>query len=198
MLSRPLGHCSPADTQHGAAVGTGQADANPEAPSGQQQGLAALSGRFCCHLPSCTRFLQTRLLWLGWFCQGLCGSRRLSQGPAAPDASFPSPVAGKYREFHRLYGEQRFAEAARLLLTLMTAHIAPCSFWMTLLTDALPLLEQKEVRSCSCLYSPPGASSFFLTRELKVVILPPCCCPGPVHGSSKCPSSGNVQGPRKG
>uniref|UniRef100_A0A8D2PUJ8 Nuclear pore complex protein Nup85 n=1 Tax=Zosterops lateralis melanops TaxID=1220523 RepID=A0A8D2PUJ8_ZOSLA len=52
---------------------------------------------------------------------------------------------GKYREFHRLYGEQRFAEAARLLLTLMTAHIAPCSFWMTLLTDALPLLEQKEV-----------------------------------------------------
>jgi len=29
---------------------------------------------------------------------------------------------------------------------LMTAHIAPCSFWMTLLTDALPLLEQKEVR----------------------------------------------------
>ncbi|NXY35729.1 NUP85 protein, partial [Pomatorhinus ruficollis] len=52
---------------------------------------------------------------------------------------------GKYREFHRLYGEQRFPEAARLLLTLMTAHIAPCSFWMTLLTDALPLLEQKEV-----------------------------------------------------
>uniref|UniRef100_A0A803VRA7 Nuclear pore complex protein Nup85 n=1 Tax=Ficedula albicollis TaxID=59894 RepID=A0A803VRA7_FICAL len=52
---------------------------------------------------------------------------------------------GKYREFHRLYGEKRFSEAARLLLTLMTAHIAPCSFWMTLLTDALPLLEQKEV-----------------------------------------------------
>ncbi|NWR31809.1 NUP85 protein, partial [Tachuris rubrigastra] len=52
---------------------------------------------------------------------------------------------GKYREFHRLYGEKRFPEAARLLLTLMTAHIAPCSFWMTLLTDALPLLEQKEI-----------------------------------------------------
>ncbi|NXX80533.1 NUP85 protein, partial [Urocolius indicus] len=52
---------------------------------------------------------------------------------------------GKYREFHRLYGEQRFKEAAQLLLMLMTAHIAPCSFWMTLLTDALPLLEQKEV-----------------------------------------------------
>ncbi|NXH15913.1 NUP85 protein, partial [Bucco capensis] len=52
---------------------------------------------------------------------------------------------GKYREFHRLYEQKRFAEAARLLLMLMTAHIAPCSFWMTLLTDALPLLEQKEV-----------------------------------------------------
>lgn len=55
------------------------------------------------------------------------------------------PRVGKYREFHRLYGEKRFSEAAKLLLMLMTAHIAPCSFWMTLLTDALPLLEQKEV-----------------------------------------------------
>uniref|UniRef100_A0A670JGM8 Nuclear pore complex protein Nup85 n=1 Tax=Podarcis muralis TaxID=64176 RepID=A0A670JGM8_PODMU len=52
---------------------------------------------------------------------------------------------GKYREFHRMYGEKRFCAAAKLLLTLMTARIAPCSFWMTLLTDALPLLEQKEV-----------------------------------------------------
>ncbi|XP_074553635.1 nuclear pore complex protein Nup85 [Halichoeres trimaculatus] len=52
---------------------------------------------------------------------------------------------GKYREFHRLYGEKRFSEAAKLLLSLMTAKIAPRSFWMTLLTDALPLLEQKEV-----------------------------------------------------
>uniref|UniRef100_A0A8D3DGK6 Nuclear pore complex protein Nup85 n=1 Tax=Scophthalmus maximus TaxID=52904 RepID=A0A8D3DGK6_SCOMX len=52
---------------------------------------------------------------------------------------------GKYREFHKLYGEKRFGEAAKLLLSLMTAKIAPRSFWMTLLTDALPLLEQKEV-----------------------------------------------------
>uniref|UniRef100_A0A3B3DIP1 Nuclear pore complex protein Nup85 n=1 Tax=Oryzias melastigma TaxID=30732 RepID=A0A3B3DIP1_ORYME len=52
---------------------------------------------------------------------------------------------GKYREFHKLYGEKRFKEAAKLLLSLMTAKIAPRSFWMTLLTDALPLLEQKEV-----------------------------------------------------
>ncbi|XP_061159320.1 nuclear pore complex protein Nup85 isoform X2 [Syngnathus typhle] len=52
---------------------------------------------------------------------------------------------GKYREFHKLYGEKHFREAAKLLLSLMTAKIAPRSFWMTLLTDALPLLEQKEV-----------------------------------------------------
>ncbi|KAB5517658.1 hypothetical protein PHYPO_G00169780 [Pangasianodon hypophthalmus] len=52
---------------------------------------------------------------------------------------------GKYREFHRLYGEKKFTEAAKLLLSLMTAKIAPHSFWMTLLIDALPLLEQKEV-----------------------------------------------------
>lgn len=57
---------------------------------------------------------------------------------------------GKYREFHRLYGENRFSEAARLLLSLMTAKIAPRSLWMTLLTDALPLLEQKEVTHTSC------------------------------------------------
>ncbi|XP_055510012.1 nuclear pore complex protein Nup85 isoform X1 [Leucoraja erinacea] len=52
---------------------------------------------------------------------------------------------GKYCEFHKLYGEMRFAEAAKLLLLLMTARIAPRSFWMTLLLDALPLMEQKEV-----------------------------------------------------
>ncbi|XP_006145892.1 nuclear pore complex protein Nup85 [Tupaia chinensis] len=52
---------------------------------------------------------------------------------------------GKYREFHRLYGDKRFIDAASLLLSLMTSQIAPRSFWMTLLTDALPLLEQKQV-----------------------------------------------------
>ncbi|XP_036409393.1 nuclear pore complex protein Nup85 isoform X2 [Megalops cyprinoides] len=52
---------------------------------------------------------------------------------------------GQYREFHKLYGENRFGEAATLLLSLMTAKIAPQSFWMTLLTDALPLLEQRQV-----------------------------------------------------
>ncbi|XP_059509765.1 nuclear pore complex protein Nup85 isoform X5 [Stegostoma tigrinum] len=52
---------------------------------------------------------------------------------------------GKYCEFHKLYGEMQFAKAANLLLSLMTARIAPRSFWMTLLLDALPLMEQKEV-----------------------------------------------------
>lgn len=52
---------------------------------------------------------------------------------------------GKYREFHKLYEEKRYSEAAKLLLSLMTAKIAPRSFWMTLLTDALPMLEQKQV-----------------------------------------------------
>uniref|UniRef100_A0A8C5QXV1 Nuclear pore complex protein Nup85 n=1 Tax=Leptobrachium leishanense TaxID=445787 RepID=A0A8C5QXV1_9ANUR len=52
---------------------------------------------------------------------------------------------GKYREFHRLYSEQQFIDAANLLLSLMTASIAPCYFRLTLLLDALPLLEQKEV-----------------------------------------------------
>ncbi|KAM9296928.1 nuclear pore complex protein Nup85 [Gastrophryne carolinensis] len=52
---------------------------------------------------------------------------------------------GKYREFHRLYSEQQFHEAAHLLLSLMTAQIAPCCFWLTLLLDALPLLEQQQV-----------------------------------------------------
>lgn len=52
---------------------------------------------------------------------------------------------GKYREFHKLYEDKRSLEAAKLLLSLMTAKIAPLSFWMTLLTDALPLLEHKEV-----------------------------------------------------
>lgn len=78
--------------------------------------------------------------------------------PPAPGPS--STCTGKYREFHRLYGEKRFSEAAKLLLMLMTAHIAPCSFWMTLLTDALPLLEQKEVRLTFRDSNPPIGHSF--------------------------------------
>lgn len=75
--------------------------------------------------------------------------------------------AGKYREFHRLYGEKRFSDAAKLLLSLMTAKIAPRSFWMTLLTDALPLLEQKEVNWPAAL-----TSIHDLTLKLTYLYLP--------------------------
>lgn len=76
-------------------------------------------------------------------------------------------LVGKYREFHRLYGEKRFSEAAKLLLSLMTAKIAPRSLWMTLLTDALPLLEQTEVR-----HTPPklNITSTRLMLQFKVTV----------------------------
>ncbi|XP_043940970.1 nuclear pore complex protein Nup85 [Protopterus annectens] len=85
------------------------------------------------------------------FLQGYCISGSFSDldlidnlGPAML-LSDRLTFLGKYREFHRMYGEKKFLDAARLLLQLMTAKIAPQSFWMTLLTDALPLLEQKKV-----------------------------------------------------
>ncbi|KAI8501147.1 Nucleoporin nup85 [Branchiostoma belcheri] len=52
---------------------------------------------------------------------------------------------GKYREFHRLHEEREFKSAANLLLQLLTNRMAPKKFWLTLLTDALPLLESEEV-----------------------------------------------------
>ncbi|KAI0213573.1 Nuclear pore complex protein Nup85 [Lamellibrachia satsuma] len=52
---------------------------------------------------------------------------------------------GKYREFHQMYAERQFRPAASLLLSLLTARIAPKKFWQVLLTDALPLLEAEEV-----------------------------------------------------
>lgn len=52
---------------------------------------------------------------------------------------------GKYREFHRLYEVGDFAAAASILLSLLTAKLAPKKFWMTLLMDALPLLEAENV-----------------------------------------------------
>ncbi|XP_038067379.1 nuclear pore complex protein Nup85-like [Patiria miniata] len=52
---------------------------------------------------------------------------------------------GKYREFHKLYERGEFQEAAGLLLSLLTAKLAPKSFWLILLTDVLPLLELEEL-----------------------------------------------------
>ncbi|KAL5473916.1 hypothetical protein EMCRGX_G028483 [Ephydatia muelleri] len=48
---------------------------------------------------------------------------------------------GKYREFHRLYGNGEFVAAGQLLVQLLVSNIVPMKFWMTILTDALPLLE---------------------------------------------------------
>ncbi|XP_006812065.1 nuclear pore complex protein Nup85-like [Saccoglossus kowalevskii] len=52
---------------------------------------------------------------------------------------------GKYREFHKMYEHGEFREAANLLLSLLSAKLAPQKFWLTLLTDALPLLECDQV-----------------------------------------------------
>ncbi|KAK7111394.1 nuclear pore complex protein Nup85-like [Littorina saxatilis] len=52
---------------------------------------------------------------------------------------------GKYREFHRMYQEKDLKGAASLLLSMLTARAAPRHFWVTLLMDALPLLETPQV-----------------------------------------------------
>lgn len=79
-------------------------------------------------------------------CFGVAGLGSLSccLGPEVTQCSVFS--IGKYREFHRFYGEKRLTDAASLLLSLMTSQIAPRSFWVILLIDALPLLEEKEVQ----------------------------------------------------
>ncbi|XP_062589602.1 nuclear pore complex protein Nup85-like, partial [Saccostrea cucullata] len=51
---------------------------------------------------------------------------------------------GKYREFHKLYSEGEYRAAGDLLLALLQARLAPKQFWITLLIDALPLLEKTE------------------------------------------------------
>ncbi|XP_060601817.1 nuclear pore complex protein Nup85-like [Ruditapes philippinarum] len=54
---------------------------------------------------------------------------------------------GKYREYHRLYEEKELYAAGSLLLSLLTSRLAPREFWITLLKDAITLLEAKE-----CIY----------------------------------------------
>lgn len=51
---------------------------------------------------------------------------------------------GKYREFHVMYQEGRYEEAAALLVSLISSKLAPQYFWPVLLLDALPLLKVKE------------------------------------------------------
>lgn len=52
---------------------------------------------------------------------------------------------GQYREFHKLYEDGDIQEAAILLVSLLSARLAPKAFWVTLLCDALPLLEAEQV-----------------------------------------------------
>lgn len=51
---------------------------------------------------------------------------------------------GKYCEFRRLYIANKFKEAAVCLSDLIASRIAPKYFWLTLLNDALPLLENND------------------------------------------------------
>lgn len=52
---------------------------------------------------------------------------------------------GKYCEFHQMYGIGEFKEAASLLVSLLVSNLTPKYFWSILLSDAIPLLEAKEV-----------------------------------------------------
>ncbi|XP_005093863.1 nuclear pore complex protein Nup85 [Aplysia californica] len=51
----------------------------------------------------------------------------------------------KYREFHTLYDSGDVHTATSLLLSLISSRLAPKSFWMTMLLDALPLLNLEKV-----------------------------------------------------
>jgi len=51
----------------------------------------------------------------------------------------------KYREFHTLYDSGDLHSATTLLHSLISSRLAPKSFWMTLLYDALPLLKLEKV-----------------------------------------------------
>ncbi|XP_055877804.1 nuclear pore complex protein Nup85-like isoform X1 [Biomphalaria glabrata] len=51
----------------------------------------------------------------------------------------------KYREFHTFYNNGDVKGAVNLLLSLISSRLAPKFFWMTMLMDALPLLNLPEV-----------------------------------------------------
>uniref|UniRef100_A0A1B6GHG6 Nuclear pore complex protein Nup85 n=2 Tax=Proconiini TaxID=565685 RepID=A0A1B6GHG6_9HEMI len=51
---------------------------------------------------------------------------------------------GKYCEFHQVYRSGELKKAAGLLVSLLASKICPKYFWLTLLTDALPLLETQD------------------------------------------------------
>ena len=50
----------------------------------------------------------------------------------------------KYREFHRLFNNADFTSAATLLHSLLWSRLAPKYFWVTLLIDALPFMDNNQ------------------------------------------------------
>ena len=50
---------------------------------------------------------------------------------------------GKYREFQKLLMESNEKEAGHLLLNLLLSKVAPKEFWISLMMDTLPLLENE-------------------------------------------------------
>ena len=50
----------------------------------------------------------------------------------------------KYREFHRLFNNADFPSAATLLHSLLWSRLAPKYFWVTLLIDALPFMDNNQ------------------------------------------------------
>ncbi|KAJ8985168.1 hypothetical protein NQ317_012820 [Molorchus minor] len=52
---------------------------------------------------------------------------------------------GKFYEFHKLYQNGEYRQAASILLSLMVSKIVPKYFWCVLLLETLPLLESEEI-----------------------------------------------------
>lgn len=50
---------------------------------------------------------------------------------------------GKYRDFHKLYSEERLHEATAVLVSTLIENQAPERFWAVLLLDSIPLLESE-------------------------------------------------------
>jgi len=57
---------------------------------------------------------------------------------------------GKYREFQRLLMDSNEKEAGHLVLNLLLSKAAPKEFWLSLMMDTLPLLENDEVMIFDC------------------------------------------------
>lgn len=52
---------------------------------------------------------------------------------------------GKYNEFHKLYQAGEYKDCGHLLISLLASKIVPKYFWSVLLSEAIPLLESKDL-----------------------------------------------------